>query len=452
MIAYVRRRYDALGPGLKRITENIGWLVLDRVVRAGIGIFVGIWVARYLGPGRFGLLNYAGALVALFGTFAGLGMDNIVIRELAKTPEARGQILGTAFWLRAASGAVAMVLAVATTWVTNRGPEDGTTRVLVAVLSAVLLLGCFDTIDLWFQSNVRSKLTVYARNAAMLVMVGIRLLLIKVQAPLIAFAWAALAEAALGTTGLIWIFLKQHATFAGWVFAKDRAVSLLRHSWPLILTNLSIMIYMRIDQIMIKEMLGNEQTGIYSAATRLSDAWYFIPMVIVSSVMPSIVRVRESNRALYLSRLERLLKLLALCAYSLAIPMTFVSSWLVGIVFGAAFTAAGPVLSLHIWAALFVFIGCGQVTFYIAENLQRPLMLITAAGAIINVGLNLVLLPKWGAMGAAAATVVAYSVPQIFGPMLFARGRPLFWLSVRALVFPLSGLQREKTAGPGGVE
>jgi O-antigen/teichoic acid export membrane protein len=145
----------------------------------------------------------------------------------------------------------------------------------------------------------------------------------------------------------------------------------LRDSWPLIFSGLVVMIYMRIDQIMIKEMLGEREVGLYSAAVRISELWYFIPAIITSSLFPSIINAKKISEKLYYTRLQRLYTLMVWLAIVIALPMTFLSDWLVILLYGEAYKEAGFVLMIHIWAGVFVFLGVASESWLISENLQR---------------------------------------------------------------------------------
>ena len=100
LAAYIRN----LTPNLKKIAGNTGWLFADRMIRMGVGVIVWIWIARYLGPDQFGLLNYSIAFVALISPIAVLGLDNLVIRDVVQNPELKEELLGTAYAMRASGG------------------------------------------------------------------------------------------------------------------------------------------------------------------------------------------------------------------------------------------------------------------------------------------------------------------------------------------------------------
>lgn len=416
---------------LQRVVGNTGWLLGDRVLRMVIGLVTSAIVTRHLGPGQFGLLAYAGAAVSLVGALATLGLDGIVVRDLVRAPDRAGETMGTALALKAVGGALTMLAALA--FVAARRPGDAVAFWVVAATAAATLFSTADVIDFWFQSRVESRYVVLARLGAFLVVAGARLLLVALGASVVAFAAAVAAEAALGALGLVVAYRVAPARAAGWRASGARARALLALSWPVIFSGLAIAVYMKIDMVMLAEMAGDTEAGVYGAATRVSELWYFIPMAVASSVAPSITAAKAQGEARYYARLEKLFHLLAATALAIAIPMTFLSTPLVRVLFGDAYVAAGPVLALHIWSALFVFLGVGQSPWTINEGLTRLDMYRTAAGAVVNVALNLVLIPRYGALGAAAATVVAYALSSVFLNAAHPRTRVVFRQQVEAM-------------------
>ena len=391
---------------LQKILGNVGWLFADKVLRIAGGLLVGVWVARYLGPGQFGLFSYSLAFAAMFMTIGALGLDGIVVRNIVRDPSCRDEVLGTVFILRITGGVIAVGLALGSIFLLR--PHDNVVHLLVGVTAAGSIFQAFDVIDFWFQSQVLSKYTVYAKNAAFLVITVVKILLILMNAPLVYFAYAGLAEMILGAVGLVLVYRIKGYSLKSWTGGRGLAGKLLHDSWPLIFSGIVTMIYMRIDQVMLGEMVGNEEVGIYSAAVRLAEAWYFIPGAIVASVFPSIVEAKAISDDLFYSRLQKLYNLMAFLGYLVALPVTFLASWLIKFLYGAAYIKAGPMLALLIWAGLFVNLGIARSSFLTTMNWTRVHFMTVFLGCIVNVALNFVLIPRYGGMGAVIASCIAY--------------------------------------------
>jgi PST family polysaccharide transporter len=420
---------------LQAIVGNSSWLFLDKFVRLVAGLTVSVWVARYLGPEQFGRLNFAIAFVALFGPLATLGLDGIVIRELVKRPDERSVILGSVFIMKLLGGfaGVGFVLAA----IRLMRPTDMPAQWIVGIIAAGLVFQSFDTFDFWFQSRVRSKFTVYAKGAAFVVCAALKIVFILIGMELLAFAWLALAEIALGGIGLALIYARVERQAAGhplvlWCWSRMR--QLLATSWPMFLSGLAVMVYFRIDQVMLAELSGESEVGLYSAALRLSEIWYAIPAVLVASAMPSLVEAHAKSEDNYYRQLQRLFTNLTRIAYLVAVPMTLFASRLVPWLYGEQFAGAAPTLAIHIWTALFVFLGVAHGPWIINEGMTKFYLLQTTVAAAANVALNIVLIPEFGATGAAAATLVSQILAAYLIMSVSKKTRRIFYMETRALL------------------
>jgi polysaccharide transporter, PST family len=418
--------------GLAKILSNISWLFADRILRMGFGLVVGVWIARYLGVQQFGILNYATAFVAIFNPIATLGLDAVVVRRLVADPTQKQQILGTSFWMRFIAGWLTWLVTVIGIYLLRH--DDATTIMTVIILGAASVFQSVDTIDLWFQSQVQSKYTVVAKNVAFIIATSIKVALITIQAPLVAFVSIILLEGIMGAVGLLIVYKKQGHLTRLWQWSRSLAQNLLRESLPLILSGLTIMIYMRIDQIMLGQMINDKAVGVYSAATRISEVWYFIPMTISSSVMPSIFKAKEISEELYYQRIGKLNRVLVWLAITVAIVMTFAAKPLIIMLFGDSYIESGTVLAVHIWASVFVFTGVATGGWFVAENLAYLSLYRTLAGAVVNVLLNIFLIPIYGGLGAAVATVIAQAVASFFSNAINPKTWKLFKIQVKSLL------------------
>ncbi len=420
-----------ISPGFKRYFANTSWLMGERVLRMVVALFVSVYVARYLGPERFGLLSYAMSFVGLFMALSTLGLDGIMVRELVKTPERRDELLGTAFWLKA-GGAILMWAGIAAAIPFTH--NDTQTNILIIIIAFAVIFQAFNIIDFNYQAEVKSKFVVYAHLVQLVVSSIIKLVFIWLSAPLVWFAWVFLLDAVVLAIGLIAMYLKKTGKVWYWKWRWQTARVLLKDSWPLILSGMVISIYMKIDQVMIKEMLGAEQVGHYAAAVRLSEAWYFVPMAITSSVFPAIINAKKQSEELYYQRLQKLYDLMVWLAVAIALPTTFLAPWVIRVLYGDAFLPAAGVLSIHIWVAVFIFYGLVKGKWEINENQQRYSLICTALGALVNIVLNYKLIPIYQCIGAAYATLLAQFVSGVVVPLLFKKNRVAVQFLLRSIL------------------
>ena len=412
--------------------KNTSWLLGEKILRMVVGLFVGIWVIRYLGPERFGIFSYAGSFVGLFSTIATLGLNSIVVRELVKDESKRDLLVGTAFWLKLMGAFVVLIiLGIAVNFTSN----DTNTNIIMFIIASATIFQSFNVIDMYFQSKVMSKFVVYANIISLLFSSIIKITLILNEAPLIAFVWAALFDSFILACGFVYFYIKNNLSIFKWIFNKNLAFSLLKDSWPLILSGMVITVYMKIDQVMIGNMLGNAEVGQYAAAVRLSEAWYFIPILISSSLSVAIYNAKKNSEELYYERLKKLYRLLMGIAIFVGITVQFLAFDIINILYGHAYQDASNVLIIHIWAGLFVSFGLVNNRWLFAENLQSYTAYNTAFGAISNIILNFYLIPKYGINGAAIATLISQSISVLFSLLIWKKTRLIVFFGLKSLIY-----------------
>ena len=186
---------------------------------------------------------------------------------------------------------------------------------------------------------------------------------------------------------------------------------------------------MKIDQVMLKEMLNTKAVGVYAAAVKLCEAWYYVPIVITASLFPVIISSKQKSDTLYQQRMQKLYDLMVWVSVTVAIPTTFLADWIIVILYGNDYEASATVLRIYIWAGVFTFLGVASFKWLVTENLQRYSFYVLAIGAIINIGSNLLLVPIYGINGAAVATIISYGIGSYAGLAFFKKSRQAFWMT-----------------------
>jgi len=416
--------------GFMKYFKNTSWLMIEKVTRIIAALVIGVWVTRYLGPTNFGILTYAQSFVALFAAFSTLGLNVLLVRELVLKPKDKYVLLGTAFTLQTLGSIVLMVLLFVA--ITVNDNEELTNKIIL-IIGSLTFLNSFNVIGSYFQSVVKNKLPAILGVLGLVLSSIMKIILIFSEAPLLYFVYVLAIDIIFLTIGTLYIYSLNKQQLAKWRFSRAKAKALLSDSWPLILNVIFISIYMQIDRVMIKEILDQTSVGQYSAAVTLSQAWYFVPAIICTSLFPAIVNAKKMNATLYYSRLQKLYNLMAIIGLSIAIPVTFLSDWIIEFLYGKEFYPTAEVLTIHIWAGVFVFLGVAVSKWVLTENLQRIGSANLFIGMLSNVGLNFILIPKYGISGAAMATLVSQSISVLFAPMLFKKTRPSSIMMLKAL-------------------
>lgn len=428
---FLRRRLAGRG-GIQTAIGNTGWLLTDRGIRLAVGLLMSVWVARYLGPSQLGQYNFAMAFAAFFAVFATLGLDSVVVRDLVRLPDQAPEILGATFVLRIAGATSSILFTILA--INCLRPQDETSHLLVVIFAVGNLFLAFDAIDFWFQSRVQSRHVVVARMSAFLVISVGRALLILGGSGITGFAVATALEAAVAGGLLVVAHRRQGLKLIDWQPTRRVVFALLRETWPLALSSFAVTVSLRIDQVLLGELVGDRVVGLYGAATRFTELFNFFPMALISSLAPGLIAAKQANQALYQRRVRQLLGVFAWSGMVFAMVLSLSADWLMLLLYGKAFREAAPIMALHVWAMPFVFMGIGQTQWLVTEGRTGFALLRTLLLAGLTVLLNLLFIPQWGMMGAAAATLIAQACVALLAAFPAHQTRPLFFLSLRALV------------------
>lgn len=418
-------------PHIKKYAANTSWVFADFVFRQGLNIVIGIFVARYLLPEGLGKLSYATTYVQLLQPLAHFGLTAIVIRDLVKFKQETNSIIGTAFVFKLITSIITFCIIIIICWVLNY--INTTTGTLILIASGSILISPLQVIDLYFQAEVKAKFIVYAQQISTVVVSLLRLMGVFRHFSITWFVWMFLLEALLTSVLLLIFYHKEKNTIKAWHYDSAVAKRFLKELWPVIFSGFFIALYMRIDQIMIFDLLDDKSLGIYSAAVKLCEPFYIVATMICSSLFPAIVNGLEINRKEYENRLQRLFNMLTWLAILASSIIHLVSPYIIHIVYGEKYVGAENVLRIYFWASILVFQGIVAGQAYVVEKLQMYSTLYTFIGALINIGLNFLLIPKMGVVGAAIATLIAYTLSATLLNAVFKPTRNIFKQQLIAL-------------------
>ena len=430
MRAFISSRF---GQGFWQTVRNIGWVTAARVIRMGGSLLVGTMVVRYLGPTQYGIFSYAFAIYALFNVVSGLGLDYLIVNEIAVADQigVEEQVLGTALILKAGASVLTTLAAILFAAVTHPGQQ--VVILLVAMLSAASIFQGFDVIDYYFQAKIRSRLIIIPQLSVFVLSNLARFCAVIYKCPLVAFGGIAALEILFTELGFALAYWMAQRNLNQWTFNLRKAVFLLRASWPLLIASLLIIVYMRTDQILLGNLSTQAVVGQYSAASKLSEIWYAIPSLICTSVMPKLLVSKQANALVYYHRLQRLYEIMIVLSVSIALVVTIFGKSLVLLFFGFQYLPAASILAVHIWTGPFVFIGVVSGMQLLHEKLTQISLHRSVAGALCNVALNYLLIPRFGGIGSAVATLITQILSSYLLDAFDERTRPIFWMKTRAL-------------------
>ena len=393
--------------GVKRYFANTGWMFSGQMFSLLISFFIGAWIARYLGPGNYGILSYSIAFAGLFGFISSLGVNGILNRELVKTPEKRDELLGTAFRLKLLGGAIAICLAVASVLIFQADPVI---KILVSLFSFSFILQSINVISTYFNAEVKSKNNVKAVFIATIISSILKIIIILLGKGIIWLIIIMALDSLWQGIGFIKAYNNYGLKIKNWVFNKDLAKIILKNSWPLMLASAAGFIYLKIDQVIIGQILGNYKVGIYAAAVKLVEIWYFIPGIICASLFPAIINAKKTNVAVYKNRLKNFYILMFVIPTLMAIFITLLARPIIIIIYGMDYIESINILRIYIWSSVGLFIGMAMTQYLMVENLVKTIFLLNFSAMVINIILNLLFIPFFGIIGSACATLISYLI------------------------------------------
>ena len=431
---------DRIFNKLKNKLANMGWLFAGKIFRMSLSMFAGIWVARYLGTEMFGILSFCMAVALLFRPMAMFQLEGICIREIVATPEKKDDILGSSFVLSLVAGIISFLAAIGMIHVLR--PGEQTYVLIVAIAGSGLVFFCFEIFDYWFQARVRSKLVVVSRALVLTICSLLKIVGICLGFSLFYFAWVNVAEIVLTGFALMIAYHKSGNSIrrlqAKWEWLKK----LFSDAWPLALSGMAATVYLRIDKIMIGQMADASQVGIYTAATRLAEAWYFLPISIMATLYPAVIRAIKDEHINPDERMQQIYKLMILLGYMSAIFTQIVAKPLILLLFGSEYEMSAQVLMLYIWSGIFVNIAMAKAAWLKAMNFTKIQFVSTLAGAAVNICLNLVFIRHYGVVGAAWATIISYAIEAYLILFLFPKTRKQAQMITKAMCNPIIKLNK----------
>lgn len=411
--------------------ENTGWLLFEQIFRMGLSLIITSLMARYLGTEDFGSINYSLAFILIFTSLSNLGIDNIIVNEIIKNRKATGKIVGTTIFLRFLFSLLSIFLLFFL--INNMDAHSGTVRIITLIQSISLVFIVFNSIEYWFQSNLQSKYIVISNSVAFTLISSWRLFAIFTGKSVYYFALATVIEALVISVFMIFFYVKFNGPKLQVSFKT--AKHLLSKSYHFFVAGLLIMVYTQIDKIMLGQMTNVGTVGIYSAAMTISNLWVFIPFAIIESARPIIMASKSESETSYIRKYKQLYCSIIWISIGASIVISLLSKPIILVIYGEQFINSVYVLMILIWSRIFSLIGSTRAIWLTVENLGKFQVIFVGIGALLNVGFNLLLIPQYGAIGAAIATLITEIISTFFAVLLFKETRPLFKLIIEAFLF-----------------
>lgn len=402
----------------QKIFSNVAWALTGKVVNMAGALLVGILVARYLGPEQYGLMNYVISYVSIFTVIATFGLDNIEIRELSKQPERKDYILGTCFRIRLVCATIALLLVIITLFIYN---ADRFTTIMILLYTSTLYTGCFNLVRNYFTSIVKNEYIVKTEIMRTVIGAMIKIALLWIKAPFEYFIMATIFDTVLVSSGYCLSYRKTVGRISNWKYDKTIVSFLLKESFPLVLSGAAVIIYQRIDQVMIGNMIDNESVGYFATAGKFLDLVLFLPAVLTQTITPILVRTKEhGTQQEYEKKKRQFVSIVVWISILLAGVVSLLAYWLVYLTYGVKYMMAVPVLQIMAWKTVGMALSSSGGQIIIMEGIQKWAFIRNIIGCVICIGLNLMVIPKYGIIGSAWVTIITVlvsgSLSNIFIP------------------------------------
>jgi O-antigen/teichoic acid export membrane protein len=415
------------------IVKNSFWMMLEKASRLFIGVTISSLMARSLGPNDFGQLNFLISLLSIASVLSSLGFNRIIVREVANQIEntvLTNRTAVTAFYLRLIMSLVLWIVSIII-GVFFLGDD----LLYITIIFASLFFVSFDVFDFYSQGTSKFKVISLCRLSVFFITSSIKLVLIWLDFSLTAFIFMVLIEYILTAMFFYFFFIRKNNIILSYnVFESSCGADLIKESWPEIIAGFGAILFMRIDQIFLQILEGNESVGIYSAATRITEAWYFLPAIIIATTFPKLLALRKESYSSYLNGIRALMSFLVALSVAVAIIFTLCSNWLVLLLFGIEYAESANVIMLHTWGGVFLCMGLASGSWLVAERKLKLNLLRNVFGLIVGSITNWMLIPIYGVTGSAIATVAGLSSAFYFFDILHPQLRTMFWLKTNALL------------------
>ena len=413
-----------------RVAKNAGWLVAGKIAQMAISLVIGVLTSRYLGPSNYGLINYAGAYTAFFASICTLGINSVIVKELVDQPERDGEIVGTSLVLRALSSFFSALTIVAISLVVDA--NEPTTQVIVALCAISCVFQIFDTFNYWFQAKMRSKTTAIATFVAYTITALYKAILLIAGKPVTYFAFAMSVDYICMGVLLLIGYRKHGGGRLKCSFAYG--AQLLKKSYHFILPGLMVAVYAQTDKIMLKQMLTEAEVGYYSTAVSLCNMWCFVLSAIIDSLYPPIMDAFKKSKEEFDKKNKLLYAIVFYLSVTVSLLLTFFGSFVINVLYGEAYAPAVAPLQVVTWYTAFSYLGVARNAWIVCMKKQKYLKYIYCSAAIINVILNFLFIPLWGATGAAVASLTTQILTVIVVPFFIRELRENSVLMVKAVL------------------
>ena len=408
---------------------NAGWLIGGKVFQMLISLVVGVITARYLGPSNYGLIGYGTAYVTFFSAFCTLGLNSVIIKDFVDHKDEQGEAIGSAIVMRLVSSVLSSLMIIGFVSIIDR--NEPTTIAVVALCSVGTIFHVFETFNFWFQSQYKSKVTSIATLTAYIITSVYKIILLMIGKDVRWFAFSTSVDYIVVAVFLYVAYRKFHGKKLKFSIKKSK--SLLKISYNYILSTMMVAIYGQTDKLLLKQLCDDSSVGYFTTATTVCAMWVFVLQAIIDSVYPTILNLKGKDQLQYERKNRQLYAIVFYVSCLVSVGFLVLGDFVIKILYGEAYMPAAGILKVVSWYTAFSYLGVARNAWIVSEGKQKYLKYIYGAAAILNVVMNLILIPVMGTIGAATATLITQILTSIVLPIMFKELRPNTKLMLEAI-------------------
>ncbi len=434
MISKISKLIGFSEDGIKRYSINTMWLFIERFITLAISFFVGVALIRYLGPHNYGIFAYATSIYAIILNVANMNFNDVITRESINKPEQAHELFGTVVAMRAFMSMLLLIIATIFVYYTNERSDILT----MFLIMASVIHSPFSTITTYFNAIVKSKFVSGAVLLAHIATSVMKVALIMLEAPLIAFAFVALLNAVILSAALFYLLKVKNDTGKRWTFKFNTMTYLLRTYWVLLVVVLLSSISNKLDILVLKDVASVDIVGIYNSAHRIIEVLQAFPMLLLTSLFPAIISSKQTCEIEYTNRISKILRLLIITMFIIALTLTLLSDFIIGLLYTDEYNDAATVLAITSWMILFSSMQYVTSKWLVAEDHVHLSLIRIASFSVIKIPLIYFAAKMYGLLGVSVAMLITSMISGYFIDLLIPKTREIFVLKTKAIVYPIA--------------
>jgi O-antigen/teichoic acid export membrane protein len=414
-----------------KFINNISWIFFGNIIHAVLQYVINIICARSFGANDYGLINYAVSLIAFFVAIGTLGFNGIITMKFAEDEENAGKYIGTSIVSRTIFSIIAII--VLQIIVSFANSDEPSLKLIVFCQSLQILFGSVDLIIYWYRFKNNAKTVAIIRLAAFFISAIWRIVSIVIFNNIAMYVLGVSLEFGFFGVFLLFFYLKEYSKYR-FSFDTKILISMFKTAYPFIFSAILSTIYGQTDKIMLKSMLDNSSVAMYSVSLTLAGAIAIIPTALIEGFRPEIMSYKLTNQKMYEKRLQQLYGLVFWICVCYCLFITIFAKQIILLLYGNSYIDAIPSLSLIVWYTSFSYFGAINNLYMVAEQKTAWVQVTTLIGAILNVILNIILIPYFGIVGASAASLLTQIITNFVLLYFIKPLRMNFFILIRGVL------------------